>query len=82
MSAAIRRRIAFLHVDVEVVVAVPRHEPVILEPLPLKSGGKAVRIGHCAELVHSEIEYLLDDRIRHLHAGAFAPERRPMRGRL
>ena len=78
VPSAERGRIALLHVDVEVVVSVPRNKPVVLEPHALESGGNAVGVGHRAEAVHAVVVDALDHGIRHLHARAFRPELRPV----
>ena len=78
VAAAVRRRIALLHVDVEVVVAVPRHELVILEPRTLEPRRNAVRIGHRAEAVHPVVEDALQNRFRNLDARARLPKFRPV----
>ena len=81
VSTAVGGRVAFLHVDVEVVVAVPGNEPVVLEPRSLESGGNAVRVRHRAEAVHAVVEDALDLRVRHFYARALGPELRPVRAR-
>ena len=78
VPSAKRGRIALLHVDVEVVVSVPRNEPVVLKPHALESGGNAVGVGHRAEAVHAVVVDALDHGIWHLHARAFRPELRPV----
>ena len=74
VSAAVRRRIALLHIDIKVIVAVPRDEPVVLEPRTLQSRGESVRIGHRAEAVHPVVELALQHGIRDLHSRALRPE--------
>lgn len=82
LVAVIRRPIALLDIDVEMVVAVPGRKLEVLDPRPLKAGRDAAFVRHRAEAIHAERIDLGDLRIGNVDARCRLPPVRPEAPRI
>ena len=82
LVAVIRRPIALLDIDVEMVVAVPGRKLEVLDPRTLKAGRDAAFVRHRAEAIHAERIDLGDLRIGNVDARRRLPPVRPEAPRI
>ena len=75
-----RGPVAHLNVDVEVIIARPRRQAVILDPGALQAGGNPVRRGHRLKLEDARAEELLNERALTMDDRHTLPELPPVTG--